>query len=105
MNTQIPLWCIFSSPSSGDRNKTVANVTDDSIECSGVPGLPGLYDISLTFDGLNFLTAGSQLNVVAPGHVGVSSVFPQLIALQDEPFRSSPWSFHVLGHGLDSLRP
>lgn len=42
--------------------------------------------------------------MVAPDHLSISSVFPRLIPLIEEPFRSSPWSFHVYGHGLDSQR-
>jgi hypothetical protein len=51
------------------------------------------------------LEVGDQLNVVTPNHLSISSVFPPLIPLIEEPFRSSPWSFHVYGYGLDGLRP
>ena len=75
----------------------------DSVQCQDVPSVAGLYRVSLTYDGLNFLEVQGELEVIEPASVVVERIVPRFLIQQEAQARLASLSMQIYGAGLDSI--
>jgi hypothetical protein len=80
-----------------------AQTHTDSVQCQDVPSVAGLYRVSLTYDGLNFLEVQGELEVLEPASVVVERVVPRFLIQQEAQARLASLSMQIYGAGLDSI--